>query len=42
VAELAAESGDDPEELRAGLEEMHATRECMIRRVLVVARRQGS
>jgi SAM-dependent methyltransferase len=40
VDELAAEAGADPGEMRAGLEEMHATLSCMIRRVLVVAERQ--
>jgi ubiquinone/menaquinone biosynthesis C-methylase UbiE len=37
--ELAAESGDSVEELRAATEDMVATFDCMIRRVLVVARR---
>jgi hypothetical protein len=40
VDELAAESGADPGEVRAGLEEMHATLACMTRRVLVVAQRR--
>ncbi len=40
VGELAAESGGDPGELRAGIEEMHATLACIIRRVLVVAQRR--
>jgi SAM-dependent methyltransferase len=40
VGELAAESGADPGEVRAGLEEMHATLACMTRRVLVVAQRR--
>ena len=39
VDELAAESGDDPDDVRAGIEEMHATLATMIRRVLFVARR---
>jgi len=39
VDELAAASGEDREELRAGLLEMQATQECMIRRVLAVAER---
>lgn len=37
--ELAVESGETVEEFRAGVEEMAATIDCMIRRVLVVARR---
>lgn len=40
VGELAAESGGDPGVLRAGIEEMHATLACVIRRVLVVAQRR--
>jgi SAM-dependent methyltransferase len=39
VEELAAESGEDVDELRAGIEEMAATGDCMIRRVLMVAQR---
>ena len=39
VDELAAESGDKPDDVRAGIEEMHATLATMIRRVLFVARR---
>jgi ubiquinone/menaquinone biosynthesis C-methylase UbiE len=41
VEELAEESGENVDDLRAGIEEMAATAECMTRRVLVVARRQG-
>jgi hypothetical protein len=37
VDELAEESGMSKEELRASLEEMHATLECVIRRVFAVA-----
>jgi SAM-dependent methyltransferase len=37
VDDLAAEDGSDPEEVRAGLLEMAATTDCMIRRVLLVA-----
>jgi hypothetical protein len=40
VDELAAESGTDPGEVRAGLEEVHASLACMTRRVLVVAQRR--
>jgi len=40
VDELAAESGADPGEVRAALEEVHATFPCMTRRVLVVAQRR--
>ena len=39
VEELAAESGDDPDDVRAGIEEMHTTLATVIRRVLFVARR---
>lgn len=39
VDELAAESGDDPHDVRTSLEEMHATVATMIRRVLFVGRR---
>lgn len=39
VDELAAASAEDRDELRADLLEMHATQECMIRRVLAVAER---
>jgi SAM-dependent methyltransferase len=41
VEELAAEAGEDVDALRAAIEEMEATGECMIRRVLMVARRGG-
>jgi SAM-dependent methyltransferase len=37
VDELAAESGDDPAEVRASIEEMHATVSTILRRVLFVA-----
>jgi SAM-dependent methyltransferase len=41
--DLAAESGEDPEAVRADLAEMKATQGCMTRRVLIVAgRRPGS
>jgi SAM-dependent methyltransferase len=40
VDELAAEAGTDPGAMRAGIAEMHATMDCMIRRVLVVAQRR--
>jgi SAM-dependent methyltransferase len=40
VDELADETGDDPDELRAGLEEMDRTQDAMIRRFLAVARRR--
>ena len=39
VDELAAESGEDPEEERQGILEMEATVDCMIRRVLLIAQR---
>jgi SAM-dependent methyltransferase len=39
VEELAVETGQSVHELRAGTQEMAATFDCMIRRVLVVARR---
>jgi hypothetical protein len=39
VDELAAESGDSPDDVRTSIEEMHATVATMIRRVLFVARR---
>jgi SAM-dependent methyltransferase len=42
VDELAAESGEPVEELRAGIAEMAATTDCMIRRVLIVARRASA
>jgi ubiquinone/menaquinone biosynthesis C-methylase UbiE len=42
VEELAAESAQDPDELRESVREMAATFDCMIRRVLVVARRSPS
>lgn len=35
--ELAAESGRSPAEVRASLEEMHATLGCISRRVMVLA-----
>ena len=37
VDELAAEIGTDRDEVRAGVEEMHATLDCIIRRVFIVA-----
>lgn len=37
VDDLAAESGEDPEEVRAGVQEMAATVDAMLRRVLIVA-----
>lgn len=37
--ELARESGQSPDDVRAGTAEMAATFDCMIRRVLIVARR---
>lgn len=37
VDELAAESGESPAEVRASIDEMHATLECMSRRVTVLA-----
>jgi SAM-dependent methyltransferase len=37
VDELAEEGGEDPEEVRAGIQEMAATVEAMLRRVLIVA-----
>lgn len=40
VDELAEESGEDPEEIRAGLEEMAATVDVMLRRVLIVAEKR--
>jgi hypothetical protein len=40
VEELAAESGSNPEEVRADLLEMEATLGAMTRRVLVVASRR--
>jgi SAM-dependent methyltransferase len=39
VDEFAEESGESPEEVRAGIEEMAATVETMLRRVLVIAER---
>ena len=39
VEELAAESGDDPDDVRTSIEEMHATLATILRRVLFVARR---
>ena len=39
VEEVAAEAGQAVDELRADIEDMAATFDCMIRRVLVVARR---
>ena len=40
VEELAAESGDDPDEVRQGILEMAATVETMLRRVLIVAQKR--
>jgi hypothetical protein len=40
VDELAAESDSDPAEVRAGLAEMDATIDTMLRRVLIVAERR--
>jgi hypothetical protein len=40
VEELAEESGDDPGRGRQSLEEVAATTQCMIRRVLFVAARR--
>lgn len=37
VEDLAAESGEDPDELRAGLQEMRSSMDCMRQRVLIVA-----
>lgn len=37
--EYAAEQGESPDDVRAAVAEMHATLDCMIRRVLVVAER---
>lgn len=37
VDELAEESGEDPAEVRAGIQEMSATVDAMLRRVLIVA-----
>jgi ubiquinone/menaquinone biosynthesis C-methylase UbiE len=37
VDELAAETGEDPDVVRAGIEEMHATMSCITRRVFGVA-----
>lgn len=37
VDELAEESGESPEEVRAGIEEMAATVDAMLRRVLIIA-----
>lgn len=39
IEELAAESGEDPDDVRAGVEEMHATLSTITRRVLMIARR---
>jgi methyl-accepting chemotaxis protein len=39
VDELAEESGESLEETRAGVEEMAATVDAMLRRVLIVAER---
>ena len=39
--ELAAETGQDVEDFRAGVREMAATTDCMIRRFFLVARRDG-
>lgn len=40
VDELAAESGEDPDEVRRGLQEMAATVDTMLRRVLIVAQKE--
>ena len=40
VEELAAESGEKPEDVRAEIAEMVATDACVIRRVLIVAQRR--
>jgi SAM-dependent methyltransferase len=40
VDELAAESGDDPDDVRQGIVEMAATVETMLRRVLIVAQKR--
>lgn len=40
VSELAAESGEDEQTTRTGIEEMVATQETMLRRVLIVATRR--
>lgn len=40
VDEIAEADGEDPAEVRAGIEEMHATVATMLRRVLVVAQRR--
>jgi SAM-dependent methyltransferase len=40
AAELAAESGDDEAQLKAGIAEMNATLACISRRVLVIAQRR--
>ncbi|GAA1976741.1 hypothetical protein GCM10009798_42430 [Nocardioides panacihumi] len=37
VDDLAVESGEDPDDVRAGIQEMDATVEAMLRRVLIVA-----
>lgn len=37
VDDLAEESGEDPEDVRAGIQEMAATVEAMLRRVLIIA-----
>ena len=39
VTDLAAESGEEVEETRAGIEDRAASMACMLRRILVVARR---
>ena len=41
VDELAAEGRSDPKRIRSGLDEMRATLDCMSRRVLIVAERNG-
>ena len=41
VDELAAESGRDPADVRAELEEMRATLDCIIRRVFIAAVRSS-
>jgi hypothetical protein len=37
VDDLAEEGGEDPEEVRAGIQEMAATVDAMLRRVLIIA-----
>jgi ubiquinone/menaquinone biosynthesis C-methylase UbiE len=40
VEELAAESGEDPDKVRQGIQEMAATVDSMLRRVLIVAQKR--